>query len=401
MQLKGLVKFFTVALILISLYQLSFTYLVHNVESKAKEKAKKQVRANHPEAQGAAFDALVDTRFEQITDSLQGETVISIPLLKKYTYQAAKEQELNLGLDLQGGMNVTLEVSLDELVRSMSNNPKDPALNKAIADADLAKANSQADFVTLFGEAFAKANPTAKLAYLFTKPSEKEITLSSTNDQVLAKVREEAKSAIERTYKVLLTRIDKFGVVNPNMNLDKNKGIITVELAGVRNPERVRNYLQATANLEFYIVSVDKDLPTSFRSADNALKLYLSGAKVDTTTAVATDSSIATTATTTAKDTGSLSSLVAGNTATTTGDTAKSNDPSKNNPLLALLSAQPDKDSYDPAAIGYVNKKDINKLFEYLNLDVVKNKMPRNVKFALVLKIKISVTLMLCLLFMR
>lgn len=115
MQLKGLVKFFTVALILISLYQLSFTYLVHNVESKAKEKAKKQVRANHPEAQGAAFDALVDTRFEQITDSLQGETVISIPLLKKYTYQAAKEQELNLGLDLQGGMNVTLEVSLDKL----------------------------------------------------------------------------------------------------------------------------------------------------------------------------------------------------------------------------------------------------------------------------------------------
>lgn len=379
MQLKGLVKFFTVALILISLYQLSFTYLVHNVESKAKEKAKAQVRANHPDTQGADFNALVDKRYEEITDSLQGETVISIPLLKKYTYQAAKEQELNLGLDLQGGMNVTLEVSLDELVRSMSNNPKDATLNKAIADADAAKANSQADFVTLFGEAFSKANPNAKLAYLFTKPSEKEITLSATNEQVLAKVREEAKSAIERTYKVLLTRIDKFGVVNPNMNLDKNKGIITVELAGVRNPERVRNYLQATANLQFYIVSVDKDLPTSFRSADNALKLYLSGAKVDTTTVVTTDSNA--TATAKAADTSSLSSLVAGNTTTT--DTTKSNDPAKNNPLLALLSAQPDKDSYDPAAIGYVNKKDVNKLFDYLNLDVVKNKMPRNVKFAL------------------
>lgn len=386
MQLKGLVKFFTVALILISLYQLSFTLIVHNVEKKAREQAKTEVRKNHPDTQGEAFDELVDARYEKITDSLQGETVFSVPLLKKYTYQAAKEQELNLGLDLQGGMNVTLEVSLDELVRSMSNNPKDPALNKAIADANTAKANSQADFVTLFGQAFEKANPNAKLAYLFTKPTEKEITLNATNEQVLNKIRREAKDAIDRTYKVLITRIDKFGVVNPNMNLDKDKGIITVELAGVRNPERVRNYLQATANLQFFIVSSNPELPEAFKNADNALKLYLSGVKPDTAIAKTADTTkdtaiVAANATKTA-DTGSLASLVSGNTTTAT-DTGKDANPSKENPLLMLLSAQPDKDTYDPAAIGYVYKKDVNRLFDYLDLDVVKNKMPRNTKFAL------------------
>ena len=192
MQLKGLVKFFTVALILISLYQLSFTFIVQNVESKAHAQARKLVLAESPDLKGEQLENLIEARYEKITDSLQGETVFSIPLLKKYTYQSAKEQELNLGLDLQGGMNVTLEVSLDELVRSMSNNPKDAALNKAIESANLAKANSQADFVTLFGDAFLKANPNAKLAYLFTKPSEKEITLSCTNEEVLSKIRSKA-----------------------------------------------------------------------------------------------------------------------------------------------------------------------------------------------------------------
>src|SRR5690606_23901654 len=113
MQLKGLVKFFTVALILISLYQLSFTFIVQNVESKARAEVRKQTLASHPEAKGEILEKLIDARYEHITDSLQGETVLSLPLLK-FTYQEAKEQELNLGLDLQGGMNVTLEVSLDE-----------------------------------------------------------------------------------------------------------------------------------------------------------------------------------------------------------------------------------------------------------------------------------------------
>lgn len=391
MQLKGLVKFFTVALILISLYQLSFTFIVRNVESKARAQAHKQALVEYPDAKGDDLEKLVDARYEKITDSLQGETVFSVPLLKKYTYQAAKEQELNLGLDLQGGMNVTLEVSLDELVRSMSNNPKDAALNKAIADANKAKASSQADFVTLFGNAFTQANPNAKLAYLFTKPSEKDITLSSTNDQVLSKIRKEAKDAIKRTYNVLLTRIDKFGVVNPNMNLDEKKGIITVELAGVRNPERVRNYLQATAKLQFFETYTNQEIYAGLIDAETALSKYLSGSKGDDTNKAVT-AAVAANNDTTAKagDTSSLASLLGGNKTAEAGTAGASGSDSntlameqaqREYPIRSILYIPEELASNPSPVVGYVAKKDTAKLNEYLNLNVVRNKFPNNVKF--------------------
>ena len=141
MHLKGLVKFFTFALILISLYQLSLTLIVRNEEKKMRAQAGREARAQDPAATAPVLAKITDSLYQSISDSMQGETVFSVPLIKKYTYQEAKGEELSLGLDLQGGMSVTLEVSLDELVRSMSNNPKDPALNRAIADAR-AKAGS-------------------------------------------------------------------------------------------------------------------------------------------------------------------------------------------------------------------------------------------------------------------
>lgn len=392
MQLRGLVKFFTVALILISLYQLSFTFIVRNVESQARAKARSFAMASNPELRGEELEKAIDKRYEQITDSLQGETVFNA-LIKKYTYQEAKEQELNLGLDLQGGMNVTLEVSLDDLVRSMSNNPKDPALNKAIADANKMKANSDADFITLFGTAF-KNNGGTNLAYLFTKPSEKEITLSSSNEQVLAKIRREADNAIDRTYHVIQTRIDKFGVANPNVNLDKNKGIITVELAGVRNPERVRTFLQATARLQFWEVAQDQTFGEAFVKANDALAAYLAGAKEETPVADTTvkDTTAAGAIAATGKDTGtiaatpgtadtgSISSLL-GNEKTAAG--AKDSSAglvaaANKNPFGSLLQQS---GGADPAAFAFIPKKNINKFFEYLSLDVVKAKLPSNYRF--------------------
>ena len=274
MQLKGLVKFFTAALILISLYQLSFTFVVRNVEAKFKAKAMQEAKLKNPGVTGEALNTLAEARYSKITDSIQGESVVSM-LFKKYTFQEAKEQELNLGLDLQGGMNVTLEVSLDELVRSMANNPTDLALNQAIADANKAKANSQLDFVSLFGQAYMAKNPSAKMAYLFTKPSEKEITINSSNDQVIAKIRKESKDAIKRTYNVLLTRIDKFGVAQPNINLDENKGVINVELAGVNDPVRVRKFLQSSANLQFWEVYQIDEIPKSHEDIVDTLKTIL------------------------------------------------------------------------------------------------------------------------------
>lgn len=395
MQLKGLVKFFTVALILISLYQLSFTFIVQNVESKAHASARTYVMAKQPELANnpEELSKAIDARFDQITDSMQGETVFNA-LIKKYTYQEAKDQEINLGLDLQGGMNVTLEVGLDGLVRSMSNNPKDPALNKAINDANTLKANSDADFIQLFGEAY-KKNNGGNLASLFTKPSERAITLNSTNEQVLARIRTEADDAIDRTYHVIQTRIDKFGVANPNVNLDKSKGIISVELAGVRNPERVRAFLQSTARLQFWSVAIpDRNFSDALVKADEALGAYLSGtaAAIPDTAAVSGDSSsaaavandtTATAAVSAANDTASLSSLMntKDGTATTANDSSKLTAAGKNNknPLLSLLAPS----TPGNPAFAYIEKKNVKKFMEYLEMDVVKSRMPNNLRVLL------------------
>jgi SecD/SecF fusion protein len=392
MQLKGLVKFFTAALILISLYQLSFTFIVRNEEKKIQAQAERLVRAEHPglDEKGDEFKRLADKHFDRISDSLQGETVFTIPGIHKYTFQGAKEQELNLGLDLQGGMNVTLEVSLDELVRSMSNNPQSPELNKAIADANKAKANSQADFVTLFGQAFDKNNPSGKLAYFFTKPSEKEITTGSTNEQVLNKIRKEGKEAIKRTYNVLLTRIDKFGVAQPNVNLDDNKGIINVELAGVRDPERVRNYLQATAKLQFFEVHTNQEVYGGIVAGETALASYLAGEKGTVTdTAAKTDTTaVASAATDTTKaggDTSSLSSFVnasdkPGAAKTDTGAMTAEAQRLKY-PIRSVLYIPEELAANSNPVIGYVARKDTAVLNKYLNMDIVRNKFPNNIKF--------------------
>lgn len=394
MQLKGLVRFFTVALILISLYQLSFTYVARNVEKKAMARAEKMAKLEQPDAKGKELSDLTDKHYEQITDSLQGETVMDVPLLKEYTYADVKEQELNLGLDLQGGMNVTLEVSLDELVRSMSNRPTDPILNRAIADANKAKANSQASFVTLFGEAFEQANPNRKLAQHFTKPSEKDITLNSSNEEVLAKINKEAKDAIKRTYNVLLTRIDKFGVAQPNVNLDENNGIITVELAGVRNPERVRTYLQSTAKLQFFEAYSNEEVIEALQPANDALAAYLSGEEV---TEEPTDDSEGTTAKTEDpteadnSDTSSLASLL-GEKATDSeslsaagGDSVamQQKELAKKNPLFTVWypNITQEGNVNNGPVVGIVAKKDTAKLNEYLRLNVVRNKFPNNIKF--------------------
>lgn len=386
MLLKGLLKIFTALLIVLSLYQLSFTFAVRSVEKAARAKAEKQARAMNPAATGDDLAALTERRYEAITDSLQGEKVVNM-LFSKYTYQDAKSKELNLGLDLQGGMNVTMEVSLDEFVRAQSNNPQDPVLNKAIEDAMHAKANTQEDFITLFGKAF-KGN----LAYLFTKPSDQSITLQSTNEQVLSKLRSQGKDAINSTYNILQKRIDKFGLSQPNINLDNTRGIITVELAGARNPERVREGLQAAAKLQFWEMYYDQNLGTAIKEADEIIAEIESGktpvipvdtAKATTDTgkvaAVTATDTTKKVAATSAQDT-SLTALMSdtGKAAATGKDSAAL--AAAKHPLIDLLSAQPDKNSYDPAAIGYIRKTNINKLNEYLKLDPVKSVMPATAK---------------------
>ncbi|MDB5198298.1 MAG: protein translocase subunit secF [Chitinophagaceae bacterium] len=357
MRLKGLVWFFAITLILISVFQLSFTWVVNSHESAMKAKAEKQVRISNPGARGDEKNDLVKIRLLRLLDSTKDTKIY--PVLGT-TYQKAKENELNLGLDLQGGMNVTMDVSLEGLIKSLSNNPKDPQLLNALAEATRLKANSDADYITLFSDAFKKQNPSANLASIFAGAG-KNIKVTDSDDKVTEEIRTIAKGAINQTYKILLKRIDKFGVAQPNINLDENKGIITVELAGVQDADRVRKLLQSSANLQFWEVYNIGEISKNIEEADKALQNYLNGVAPDTTKHV-TDTSKA------AKD------------------TAKNVLTKNDKPLLNtihFIGPQQDKNGKQQysSAIANLELKDTAKANEYLNLDVVKNNFPSNLKF--------------------
>lgn len=395
-----MVKFFTAALILFSLWRLSFTFIAHNVDVKNRAIAEKRVANSAPEAKGADRDVLVDNALQHISDSLRNETVFSF-LGGKYTYKEVKEKELQLGLDLQGGMSVTLEVGLDGLVASMSNNPKDPNLKRAIELAEKKKANSDADFVKLFGEAYQEVVPGGKLAPLFTKANQPKIALSSTNEQVLAIIRTEAKEAIKRTYNVLTKRIDKFGVAQPTINLDENKGIIIVELAGVKDPESVRKVLQATAKLQFWEVATLNDIGASLGKANEVLKNYLKAGGKNTSPALDTAATVAvkdSAKTTAANDTGKAVAAAAGKEDTGSlaslmnkGDSAGGQkgadgiNGKREDDLFSLLIPAVDQQgrTLGTSYIGLVQRKDATRLLEYLQMDVIKNQFPSNIRFIL------------------
>ncbi len=395
MQFKGLVKFFTVVLILISLYQLSFTFVVNNVEDKIEAQAQQWVQNNYPSAQDKfpdnkqrqAFyndylDSLKRERIQFIEDSTADKVVYNT-LIKEYTLPEAKAQQLSLGLDLKGGMNVVLEVSLKDLIHAMANHTSDPSFNKALDMADQQKANSSANFITLFYQAWQKVKtPNERLAPLFANAFDKRIDFNSSDEQVIEVVRSEAKDAIRRTYNVLRERIDKFGVASPEINLDINKGIITVALPGVHNPKRVRQYLQATAKLEFW----ETFQPTQdffngvLRPMDQAVADALSAktpqkASKDTVQKAATDT-VANNTQTSEKDTsnlGSLASLVKDR--NNTSDSGLSELADKN-PLLSML-----KPARTGAAIGALSIGDTAIFNRYLQLPGVQRAMPRNLKF--------------------
>jgi SecD/SecF fusion protein len=353
MALKGLVRFFAIALILISVYQLSFTWIVNSFERKQKASAEKFVKNNFATASKETKDSAVNAVYRRYVDSLKEKEIMNIPVLyPKLTYQKATEQELNLGLDLQGGMNVTLEVGLDGLIRSMSNNPKDAQLNAAIERANQLKKNSDADFVTLFGQAYSDANAGGKLAPLFAGGKNKTIKIDAGNGTVLDAIRVEARDAIKRTYDRLTARIDQFGVAQPNISYDENKGIITVELAGVDDPERVRKFLQATANLEFWetYTSNDPAVTQSLQQIDQKVKAYLSGT-TDTTATAAKDTSNPVTA--------------------------------ADQPVTSLMFQQLDgpAQGFSSATVGLIRIADTAIFSKYINLDVVKASIPSTMRF--------------------
>ncbi|MEY4098764.1 MAG: hypothetical protein RL170_1608, partial [Bacteroidota bacterium] len=360
MQLKGLVRFFTFALILICLYQLSFTWFVRNHEKSMEAKAAAWVKKlptaqsvypNDKEQQFLYNDSVSDIQkayYKRLLDSTK-ETKLAFGLT---TYASAKERELMLGLDLQGGMSVTMEVGLDGLIKSLANYTKDASFNTALNNAVAKKANSSADLISLFRDEYKTVNPSGKLAPLFATRSNGKLKFDASDDAAASYLKEQATQAFDNTYRILRTRIDRFGLASPNINPDPNKGIISIELAGVNDKERVRSYLQSTANLQFFEVYTfeNKDFQAGILAADKAIEASLNGitdttAKADTTKALA-----------------------------------------NKNPLLRTVQfTQPYQGKNGqytfPAEIGYTLKKDTATLNAYLAMPEVRSKFPANLVF--------------------
>ena len=426
MQSKGAIKFFAVVFILVCLFQLSFTFFSYNIERKAKKyssneqavsEAKKLAKGNGLREE-VLLDSITKARYKYYTDSMSGEVVYNI-LLKKYTFKDVKEKEINLGLDLKGGMNVILEISVGDIIKALSGNSQNPTFQRALALTYEKEKNSTKDFITLFGEAFTQVDPNAKLAAIFNSVEFKDrINYNSTNEEVLAVVRQEANGAIDRAYNILTTRIDRFGVAQPNIQRLPTSGRILIELPGIKEPERVRKLLQGTAQLEFWetwkydeiysyfadankrMVSMTAGGDTAFEKKDTSVQelLQKGSAKKEEKPATVKPTKEKTVkaiakADTAKKDTGKESALLK----KLEKDTSKANakkqsfeDYAKKNPLFAYLNPaiyQNDKGQYVPSQTAMVGRafiKDTARVNDMLRK--VKDIFPRNLKLCWTVK---------------
>jgi len=400
MQNRGTIKFFAILFALVCVFQLSFTFMTSRYERKAKEYANSEVtqkQANdlakgNKEMVAYYMDSISTARQNYFLDSISNQVIYNV-LIRKYTFKECKEREINLGLDLKGGMNVTLEVSIGEIVKGLSGNSQNPTFLAALKKTYQKQKNSQKDFVTLFGESITEIDPNFKLASIFLYEfKDKGITANSTNAEVLSAIRKETAGAFDRTFNILRTRIDRFGVTQPNVQKIASSNRILVELPGIKDPERVRKLLQGTAKLEFwetykfneiykYFEEANKKLAAEYLAEEAAAKT-----KVDSTKIIknaATDSIQAA-----ASDTTGLSLLdqLESDTTDLGSDEANFARYAKKNPLYSVLRpayVQDKSGQYFPgqsATVGYSAIKDTAKVNRMLK--EVKSVFPRDLKLA-------------------
>ncbi|HJC93002.1 MAG TPA: protein translocase subunit SecDF [Candidatus Phocaeicola excrementigallinarum] len=349
MQNKGFVKVFAFLLTLACIFYLSFSFVTRYQMNKAQE-----------DPRGAAH----------YLDSMQNQKV----WLGVYTLKQCREMEIGLGLDLKGGMNVILEVSVPDVVKALADNKPDEAFNKAVAEAAKKQITSQDDFITLFVREYKRLVPDGKLAELFaTQQLKDKVNTRSSDAEVERVLRQEVQVAIDNSYNVLRTRIDRFGVVQPNIQaLEGTMGRIMVELPGIKEPERVRNLLQGSANLEFWETYEAKDIVPVLVSADERARVLMSGA----TDSVATET-VATagneTVAVSSKD--SLAAVLKGETPAVSA--ADEKQMRREHPLLSVF--QPNQSGVG-AIVGYADYKDTAQINKVLNMSAVKEIMPRDLK---------------------
>jgi len=361
MQNKGLVRLFAIALTLVCLFYLSFSFVTSNYNKSAKEYA--------------AGDKLKEFNY---LDSVASEKV-----WLGYTLKECREKEINLGLDLKGGMNVTLEVSVPDIIRSLADFNTNPTFNQALDSASkLQFTNSQVPYLDLFVKTYTKIDPNAKLATIFSTFELKDkISLTTSNEDVINVLKEEIDGAIDNSFNVLRTRIDRFGVVQPNIQKLDRTGRILIELPGIKEPERVRKLLQGSANLEFWETYEVSEIFNNLVEANRVIYALQSAggatpavAVVDSTVAQPT----ANAPVAAAKPVSKLDSIKAslGKKVESKTDSTKMMEQNrKENPLFALL--QVDNGGRGPV-VGMAQSKDTAKINSYFAAKQVKEVLPRD-----------------------
>ncbi len=370
MRNRGAILLFAITLALVSIYQLSFTAATFKVKRDAREFA-----------QG---DLVVETEYLDSVSDLNKEEWSFLG----NTFKECQEKEINLGLDLKGGMNVVLEVSVQDIILALSNHSMDTAFRRALQVAEQSQESSQEGFITLFGRAFEEIDPNARLAAIFgTIELRDKIDFNSTNEKVLDVLREESQSAIDNSFNILTSRIDRFGVSQPRIAQLEMRGRILIQLPGIKDPQRVRNILQSTANLEFWETYENSEVYQYLAMANERIREM----EVPATSNV-TEDEIAELVTpepgqvaeedTTDQET-SLMDLVA-------ADTTQAEDQSETleqfnlqNPLFALLYPNVTRDGqFVPGSIvGFAHFRDTAQVNAYLSKEHIRSLFPRDVKF--------------------
>ena len=341
MQNKGFVKVFAVLLTLVCLFYLSFSFVTRHHMSKA---------AEHPKGEA------------HYLDSMQNEKVY----LGVYSLKQCREMEIGLGLDLKGGMNVILEVSVPDVVKALADNKNDEAFNNAVSAAAKQAITSQDDFITLFVNEYKKQAPQASLAELFaTQQLKDKVNTRSTDAEVEKVLREEVQAAIDNSYNVLRTRIDRFGVAQPNIqSLEGSMGRIMVELPGIKEPERVRKLLQGSANLEFWETYNSEEIIPALQNVDNKLRSVLA-----MTSEEATDTATVETA---VSATDSLAAALKGETA---DNEALMEQMKKEHPLASILQLG----GYQ-SVVGVANHRDTAEVNRLLAMDEAQALLPKDLR---------------------
>ena len=383
MQNRGSIMLFTLLFAVVCLYQLSFTWVVNGVEDDAYEYAINKVENNQLIKKDSLFnqEEFIDKQYKLYLDSVSSEDVYNI-WIAKYTYNDCKQRQINLGLDLKGGMNVTLEVMVVDVLKALSNNSTDSLFNLALNNSISAQKNSQKDFMTLFSEEYAKVEVAENkgLSLIFsTSDLREKIKLTSTNKEVIDVLNLEVEDAIDRSFNILRSRIDKFGVTQPNIQKLETAGRILVELPGIKNPERARKLLQSTAKLEFWETYEARELFSDIQKVNEYLR---------ETNEVNNEEDLITGSSDKKDDVsdGFEDDLFDFEGDTLESDTTQSADQFfDENPFFALMFPNVDQQTgnvREGPALGSCNVKDTAELNSLLNDEKIKSFFPSDVKFA-------------------